>query len=69
MVEDIASLSDEEVMAEAREDYLLSEWNLMVYGYTYPHWNKQAERQAKMRAWLDGIIKERFRNADEERIW
>jgi hypothetical protein len=45
MVEDILSLSDEEVMAEAREDDLLSEWNLMAYGYTYPHWNRRAERQ------------------------
>lgn len=50
------SLSDEEVMAEVREDDLISEWLLMVYGYTYPHWNARAEQQAEWRTWIDGII-------------
>jgi hypothetical protein len=46
------------------DDDLLSEWLLMVYGYTYPHWNAKLEQQAEWRAWLDGIIAERFRDID-----
>ncbi len=60
MVDDIMSMTDDEILEEQREDDLLSEWLLMIYGYTCPHWTARLERQTETRAWLDGIIAERF---------
>jgi hypothetical protein len=56
-VEDILSMSDEEIiLEEQREEDLIAEWCLMIYGYTSPHWNRLRMRLDELRAMMPPAI-------------